>query len=76
MTRHLKGGIVKPEETTFVRKRFGKHVSLATDTHAAIEEILEAIFYMLSVSRPSEKVSQSWLGVAAMRNCGMVSATV
>jgi hypothetical protein len=69
------GGIVKPEETAVARQRLCKHVSAATDTHVTIEEILEAMFYMSFVSRPSGKVRQSWLGVAAVRNCDMILAT-
>jgi hypothetical protein len=66
---------VKPEETAVAGQRLGKHMSPAMDTHAIIEEILEAVFYMSSVPTPSGRVRQSWLGVAAMRNCAMVPTT-
>jgi hypothetical protein len=34
-------------ETTFVsRQRLGKHVTVATDTHATIEELLEIVFLL------------------------------
>jgi hypothetical protein len=33
-----KAGIVKPEETCIARQRLGKHIPVATNTHAPIEE--------------------------------------
>lgn len=66
---------MKQVETAVARQRLGKHVSAATDTYATIEEILEAMFYMPSVSTPYERVRQLWLGVATMRKCDMVPAT-
>jgi hypothetical protein len=38
-----------PKETAVARQRLYKHVSTATDTHATIEEILEALFSVLSL---------------------------
>jgi hypothetical protein len=45
-----KAGIVEPEQTAVARQRFGKHVPAATNTHAAIQELLDSVFYMWSVS--------------------------
>jgi hypothetical protein len=42
---------VAPEEPTVGGKRLGKHVSEATDTEATTEELSEAMFSVLSVSR-------------------------
>jgi hypothetical protein len=47
---HLKAGIVEPEGTVIVRRRIGKHVPAAPNTHARIEELWETIFSMWSVS--------------------------
>jgi hypothetical protein len=41
---------VKPDEITVARQRFGKHVPDTTNIHATIEELMEAVFYMRSVS--------------------------
>jgi ribosome-interacting GTPase 1 len=46
-----KVGIVEPEETAVAMQRMGKHASAATNQHAAIEELLEMVFYMQSVER-------------------------
>jgi hypothetical protein len=43
---------VKPAETAFARQWLSSHYAMAeTYTHATIEEILEAVFSMLSVPR-------------------------
>jgi hypothetical protein len=42
---------VQPEETAIARQRHGKHVSVAVDMHATVEELLEAVFSMWSVPR-------------------------
>jgi hypothetical protein len=44
--RQLKGGIVKPEQMVAARQWVNKHVSMATVTHATIEDLL---FSMQSV---------------------------
>jgi hypothetical protein len=49
VTCHLKGGIVEPEETAVARQRLDKHLAAAVDMHAAIEELLEAVFSVWSV---------------------------
>jgi hypothetical protein len=40
----LKPGILEPEETAVIMQRLGKHIPTATDTHATIEELLDAVF--------------------------------
>jgi hypothetical protein len=57
----LKARTVEPEkqpfltngsETTFVsRQQLGKHVPVATDTHATIEVLFEAVFSTRSMQR-------------------------
>jgi predicted type IV restriction endonuclease len=48
----LKARIGKPVETAVARERHGiRHVTAATLTCATIEDLLEAVFYVLSVSR-------------------------
>jgi hypothetical protein len=42
---------VDPEETAFARQQHAKHMSMAMDMHAAIEELLEAVFSMQSMLR-------------------------
>lgn len=42
---------MEPEETAAARKRLEKHVSTATNMHATVEELLEAVFSMWSVPR-------------------------
>jgi hypothetical protein len=42
--------IVEPEETTIARQRVGKHVPVAMNTHTAIEELLDMVFSVWSVS--------------------------
>jgi ribosome-interacting GTPase 1 len=44
MTRWLKVGIVEQDETAIVRQWHGRCVSIAMNSHAAIEELLEAVF--------------------------------
>jgi hypothetical protein len=39
----MKGGIVESEETAGARKRLDEHFSAAADTHATVEELLEAV---------------------------------
>jgi hypothetical protein len=39
-----KAGLVEPEETSVARQRRDKQLSAATDSHATLEELLEAIF--------------------------------
>jgi hypothetical protein len=41
-----KSGIVELVETAVASKQLYKHVSAATDMHAAIEELLAAVFSM------------------------------
>jgi hypothetical protein len=41
------------------RQRLGKNVTAATNTQAAIEELLDASFYMLSVSYQGKKAISS-----------------
>jgi hypothetical protein len=38
---------VEPEETSVTWQRLGKHIPMATNAHATIEEPLEAVFYMV-----------------------------
>jgi hypothetical protein len=42
---------VEPEEAEVPRQRLDKEVSAATDTHAEVEELFEAVFSMLSLPR-------------------------
>jgi hypothetical protein len=35
---------VEPEVMAIAKEWLGKHVSMATNTHATIEELLEAVF--------------------------------
>jgi hypothetical protein len=67
----LKARIVESEETAVARKLHGKHISSVTNTHATIEELLEAVFSLRSVPRlykesawwPMRRVStNSWRG--------------
>jgi hypothetical protein len=41
---------VEPEETTVARLRLGTHVPAAIDTHATIEVLLDAVYFMRAVS--------------------------
>jgi hypothetical protein len=41
---------VEPEETAVARQWLGKNLPAKADTHATIEELLDAVFSMLSVS--------------------------
>jgi hypothetical protein len=47
----LKDRRVEPEKTAVARGRLGKEFSAATDMHATIEELLEAVFSIRSVQR-------------------------
>jgi hypothetical protein len=47
MTWQLKAGIVE-EEVAIATQQRGKHVSAATNKHATIEELLEAVFSVRS----------------------------
>jgi hypothetical protein len=54
LTCPLKGRIAEPEETAIAaiaRELLGKHASTVTDTHATIEELLEAMFSVCSAPR-------------------------
>jgi hypothetical protein len=42
--------IIELEETAVARQRLSKHVSAATNTHATIEEMLEAVISMRYMS--------------------------
>jgi hypothetical protein len=46
----LKARIVEREETAIARRWLGKHVPVAVNVHTAVEELLEIMFYMWSVS--------------------------
>jgi hypothetical protein len=48
--QRLKVGTDEPEETAVGRQRLRKHVPAATNTHATTEGLLDAVFYMRSVS--------------------------
>jgi hypothetical protein len=43
-SEHLKAGIVEPEVSDVTRQRLGKHISAETNTHATMEELLDAVF--------------------------------
>jgi hypothetical protein len=60
VTRYLKGGVVEPEEWDVAMQQLDKHVSVAMDTHAIIEEILE-MFSMEYVLRQYSKDKQGKL---------------
>jgi hypothetical protein len=47
--QHLKAGIVEPEEMAVAMQWLGKHIPMVMNTHATIEELLDAVFSMLSV---------------------------
>jgi hypothetical protein len=47
-TRHLTAGIAKPKESSVARQHLGKHVSVETDTHATVVELVESMFPVLS----------------------------
>jgi hypothetical protein len=55
----LKAGVVEQEEMAIVRQRKSKHVSAATNKRTTIEEVLEAVFSFLSLSRLHSKDSSS-----------------
>jgi hypothetical protein len=46
----VKAGIVEPEETVVARQRLGNHFPAATNTHATVEELMDVVFSMRSVS--------------------------
>jgi hypothetical protein len=48
----LKARIVEREEMAAATEWLGKHASVATDMHAAIDKLLEVTFSMYSVPRP------------------------
>jgi hypothetical protein len=61
---------VEAGEMAFARQQLDKHMSTVTDTHAAVEELLEIMFSVWSLPRlyredTQEKLvalsSQSWL---------------
>jgi hypothetical protein len=45
-----KTGIVEPEETAVARQRLAKHLPASTNTHTTVEELLDAVFSVMSVS--------------------------
>jgi hypothetical protein len=45
VTCPLKARTVEPEEMAVAREQLGKQVSVTIDTHATMEEPLEAVFY-------------------------------
>jgi hypothetical protein len=51
----MKAGVAAPENTSITRERNSKHVSAVTNNHAKTEELLEAVFSMLSVPRLYKK---------------------
>jgi hypothetical protein len=52
----LKARIVDPEETAVAKQRLSKHIPTATNTEAKIEELLKAVFSMLSMSHQIFKI--------------------
>jgi hypothetical protein len=46
----LKAGIVEPEETVISRQRLGKYFVAAMNTHATVDELLDAMIFMRSVT--------------------------
>jgi hypothetical protein len=42
---------MEPKETAIARQRLGKHALAAMDTHATMDELLEAVFIMRSMPR-------------------------
>jgi hypothetical protein len=42
---------VEPEESAVARQRLGKHVPAAKNTYATIEELLDAVFSVVSNSQ-------------------------
>jgi hypothetical protein len=47
----LKVGIFEQEKAAIARQRCRKQASAATNRHGTIEELLEAVFSMMSVTR-------------------------
>jgi hypothetical protein len=58
VTRYLKAGIVEREETSISRQQLGKHASMAMNTHATTEELLEAVSSTQSVPRLYNEVTE------------------
>jgi hypothetical protein len=42
--------MVEPEELAIARQQLGKHISAAMNTHATIEEVLDSVFSVGSMS--------------------------
>jgi hypothetical protein len=56
VTWRLSAGIVEQEVEAIARQRCDKHTSTATNKHATIEELLDAVFYSVwSAPRPYSK---------------------
>jgi hypothetical protein len=51
VTWRLKARIVEREETAIASQRLGEHAPAATDAHATMEELVDAVFSMRSVPR-------------------------
>jgi hypothetical protein len=49
----LKPAIMESEETAVARQRFGRYIPAETNTHSAIEELLDAVFSMRSLPKPN-----------------------
>jgi hypothetical protein len=47
--QRLKAGILKPEEAIVAKQLLGKQLPAAKNTHATIEELLDAVFSIVSV---------------------------
>jgi hypothetical protein len=72
VTWHLKGGIVEPEDMALARQRLDKHLSETTDTHATIEDLLEAVVPLRSVPRLYSEGHQERL--SCHRSCEAVAS--
>jgi hypothetical protein len=51
VTWQLKAGILEQIDATIARQRCCKHVSAATDMHATVEKLLDAMFFVWAVPR-------------------------
>jgi hypothetical protein len=51
VTYRLKSRSAEREETSVAREWLGKHIPVATSTHATVKELLEAMFSMQSAPR-------------------------
>jgi hypothetical protein len=63
------------------RQRLGKHIPVATDTYATIDELLETVFSVRSVPKSSKSLVESWqsyflvnhehgnTGISVVRGC-------